>query len=102
MRKQPVTRIQFLGSGIAAAGAISIGGALPANARGWEEYSARFDRSSSDGLPPDPLRPDDETARKSVAKNYVGTITITSLENGYCLIVAIPVPAGYERFPEFI
>jgi len=45
MRKQPVTRRQFLGSGIAAAGAISIGGALPANARDWEKYSARFDRS---------------------------------------------------------
>ena len=51
MRKQPVTRREFLGSGIAAVGAISIGGALPANARDWEEYSARFDRSISDGLP---------------------------------------------------
>jgi len=51
MKKQPVTRRQFLGSGIAAAGAISIGGALPANARDWEEYSARFDRTISDGLP---------------------------------------------------
>ena len=45
--RRPVIRRQFLGSGIAAAGAISIGGALPANARGWEEYSARFDRSIS-------------------------------------------------------
>src|SRR6185503_1522532 len=61
MRKQPVTRRQFLESGIAAAGAISISGALPANARDWEEYSARFDRSISDGLPAGPLRPGDET-----------------------------------------
>ena len=67
MRKQPVTRRQFLESGIAAAGAISIGGALPANARGWEEYSARFDRSISDGLPAGPLRQEDETAWKAVA-----------------------------------
>jgi len=61
MRKQPVTRRQFLGSGIVAAGAISISGALPADARDREEYSARFDRSISDGLPAGPLRPDDET-----------------------------------------
>jgi hypothetical protein len=82
MRKQPVTRRQFLGSGIAAAGAITIGGALPANARDWEEYSARFDRSISDGLPAGPLRPDDETAWKAVAKNYDVTNKITNLENG--------------------
>jgi len=88
MRKQPVTRRQFLGSGIAAAGAISIGGALPANARDWEEYSARFDRSISDGLPAGPLRPDDETAWKAVAKNYDVTNTITNLENGYLGIMA--------------
>jgi hypothetical protein len=70
MKRQPVTRKQFLGSGIAAAGAISLGGALPANAREWEEYSARFERSISDELPVGPVRPDDETAWKSVAKNY--------------------------------
>ena len=73
MRKQPVTRRQFLGSGIAAAGAISIGGALPANARGWEEYASRFDRSISDGLPAGPLRSDDETAWKALEKNYTAT-----------------------------
>ena len=56
MRKQPVTRRQFLGSGIAAAGAMTIGGALPANARDWEEHGARFDRSISDELPEGPLR----------------------------------------------
>jgi len=56
MTKHPVTRRQFLGSGIAAAGAISIGGALPANARDWEEYSARFERSISEGLSAIPLR----------------------------------------------
>ena len=78
MRKQPVTRRQFLGSGIAAVGAISIGGALPANARDWEEYSARFDQSISDGLPAGPLRPDDEIAWKSVAKNYSVTNQIQS------------------------
>jgi hypothetical protein len=67
MRKHPVTRRQFLGSGIAAAGAISIGGALPANARDWEEYSAGFDRSISDVFPAGPLRPDDETASQAVS-----------------------------------
>jgi len=80
MRKQPFTRRQFLGSGIAAAGALTIGGALPANARDWEEYAARFDRSISDGLPAGPLRPDDETAWKAVAKNYDVTNKITNLE----------------------
>src|ERR1051326_8370871 len=109
MRKQPVTRRQFLGSGIAAAGAISIGGArpanarqLPANARGWEEDSARFDRSISDWLPAGPLRPDDETAWKAVAKNYDVTNKITNLENGYWGIMANPVLAEYQRLTEFI
>ena len=88
MRKPPVTRRQFLGSGIAAAGAISIGGALPANAREWSEYSARFDRSISDDLPTGPLRPDDESAWKAVAKNYTVTNKITNLENGYWGIMA--------------
>ena len=108
MRKQPVTRRQFLGSGIAAAGAISISsalpanGALPANARGWEEYSARFDRSISDGLPAGPLRPDDEAAWKAVAKNYDVTNKITNLENGYWGIMANPVLAEYKQLTEFI
>ena len=96
MRKQSVTRRQFLGSGIAAAGAMSIG-ALPANAREWEEYSVRFDRSISDGLPNGPLRPDDETAWKAVAKNYSVTNKITNLENGYWGIMATPVLAEYQR-----
>ena len=114
MRKQPVTRRQFLGSRIAAAGAISIGGelpanvallangALPANAREWEEYSARFERSISDGLPAGPLRPDDETAWKAIAKNYDVTNKITNLENGYWGIMANPVLAEYQRLTEFI
>jgi len=34
-------------------------------------------------LPTGPLRPDDETAWKAVAKNYDVTNTITNLENGY-------------------
>src|SRR2546421_10605282 len=102
MRKQPVTRRQFLGSGIAAAGAISIGGAVPAGDRGWEEYAARFDRSISDGLPAGPLRPDDETAWKTVARNYDVTNKITNLENGYWGITANPVLAEYKRLTEFI
>src|ERR1700745_4006917 len=102
MAKQPVTRRQFLGSGIAAAGAISIGGGLPANAREWEEYSARFDRSISDGLRAGPLRPDDEKAWKAVAKNYSVTNKITNLENGYWGIMANPVLAEYQRLTEFI
>src|SRR6185436_5827019 len=102
MRKQPVTRRHFLGSGIAAAGAISIGGALPANARDWEEYSARFDRAISDGVPAGPLRPDDEAAWKAAAKNYDVTNKITNLENGYWRIIATPVLAEYQRLTEFI
>ena len=80
MKKQPVTRRQFLESGIAAMGALSIGGALPANAREWEEYAARFERSITDSLPTGPLRPNDETAWKAVAKNYSVTNKITYLE----------------------
>ena len=102
MTKQPVTRRQFLGSGIAAAGAISIGGALPANEREWKEYAARFDRSINDGLPNGPLRPDDESAWKTVAKNYSVTNKITNLENGYWGIMANPVLAEYQRLTEFI
>jgi len=102
MRKPPVTRRQFLGSSIAAVGAISIGGALPANAREWEEYSERFDRSISDDLPTGPLRPDDESAWKAVAKNYTVTNKITNLENGYWGIMANPVLAEYQRLTEFI
>src|ERR1700741_164598 len=102
MRKQPVTRREFLGSGIAATGAMSIGGALPANAREWEEYSARFDRSISDGLPTGPLRPDDEAAWKAVAKNYTVTNKIINLENGYWGIMANPVLAQYKQLTEFI
>jgi len=59
MRKQPVTRRQFLGSSVAAAGALSIGGALPADARDWEEYAARFDRFDQRWVARGPLRPDD-------------------------------------------
>jgi hypothetical protein len=108
MRKHPVTRRQFLGRGIAAAGAISIGGALPANgaspanAREWEEYAARFDRSITDSLPAGPLRPDDEIAWKAVAKNYDVTNKITNLENGYWGRMANPVIAEYKRLTEFI
>ena len=102
MRKQPVTRRQFLGSGIVAVGAISIGPVLPANAREWERYSARFDRSISDGLPKGPLRSDDETAWQKVAKNYDVTNKITNLENGYWGFMANPVLAEYQRLTEFI
>src|SRR6185295_2353460 len=102
MRKPPVTRRQILGCGIAAAGAISIGGALPANARDWEEYAARFDRLIGDGVSVGPLRPDGETAWKAGAKNYDVTNKITNLENGYWGIMANPVLAEYQRLTEFI
>jgi hypothetical protein len=85
-----------LGSGIATVGAISIGGALPANARDWAEYAALFDRSISDALPAGPLRPEDETAWKAVAKNYTVTNKITNLENGYWGIMANPVLADIQ------
>ena len=102
MRKQPVTRRQFLGSGIAAAGAISICGALPANARDWEKYSAGFTRSISGFLPEGPLQPNDEAGWKAIAKNYDVTNMITNLENGYWGIMASPVLAEYQRLTEFI
>ena len=102
MRKHPVTRRQFLGSGITAAGAISIGAALPASARDWDDYAARFSRSIHDALPEGPLRPDDEVGWKAIAKNYDVTNKITNLENGYWGIMARPVLAEYQRLTEFI
>src|SRR5262245_10408228 len=102
MRKRPVTRRQFLGTGITAAGAISLGGALPANARDWEDYAAGFSRSIGDALPAGPLQPDDEVGWKAVAKNYDVTKKIINLENGYWGLMASPVLAEYQRLTEFI
>jgi selenocysteine lyase/cysteine desulfurase len=102
MGKQPVTRRHFLGSGIAAAGAISICKVLPANAREWEDYSTTFSRSINDSLPAGPLKPDDEVGWKAIAKNYDVTNKITNLENGYWGIMARPVLNEYKRLTEFI
>src|SRR5262245_37863915 len=102
MTKQRVTRRQFLGSGIAAAGAISICSALPANAREWEDYYAHFSRAIGDSLPEGPLKPDDEAGWQAIAKNYDVTSKITNLENGYWGIMASPVLAEYKRLTEFI
>src|SRR5215471_18707049 len=102
MRKQRVSRRHFLGSGIAAAGAISICEALPATAREWEDYSTRFSRAIGDSLPESPLKPDDEVGWKAVAKNYDVTNKITNLENGYWGIMASPVLVEYKRLTEFI
>src|SRR5262249_47728203 len=102
MAEQPVSRRQFLGNGIAAAGAISICGALPATARGLEDYSPPFSRSISDSLPEGPLKPNDEVGWKAIAKNYDVTNKITNLENGYWGIMASPVLAEYKRLTEFI
>jgi len=102
MRKQPVTRREFLGSSIAAAGAISICGTLPVTARDWEDYSTRFSGAIGDSLPDGPLKPDDEAGWKSIAKNYDVTDKITNLENGYWGIMATPVLAEYKRLTEFI
>jgi selenocysteine lyase/cysteine desulfurase len=102
MRKHSVTRRHFLGSGIAAAGAISIWGALPANARDWEDYSTRFSRSIKNSLPEGPLKPDDEVGWKAIAKNYDVTSKITNLENGYWGLMASPVLAEYQGLTEFI
>ena len=85
-----------------AAGAISICGALPANARDWGDYSAGFTRSISDCLPEGPLKPDDEAGWKAIAKNYDVTNKITNLENGYWGLMATPVLAEYKRLTEFI
>jgi len=85
-----------------AAGAISICGALPANAHDWGEYSAGLTRSISDCLPEGPLKPDDEAGWKAIAKNYDVTNKITNLENGYWGLMATPVLAEYKRLTEFI
>ena len=102
MANHSVSRREFLGSGIATAGAISLGGALPATALDWEDYSARFSGSLSDSLPDAPLKPDDEIGWKAVAKNYDVTTRITNLENGYWGIMAIPVLSEYRRLTEFV
>ena len=102
MAKKPVSRRQFLGSATAAAGAISICGALPATARDWEDYSACFNRSITDSLPQGPLKPNDDAGWKTVATNYDVTNKVTNLENGYWGIMARPVLAEYQRLTEFI
>jgi len=102
MAKHPVSRREFLGSGIAAAGVVSLGGVLPASARDWEDYSARFSGSLGDSLPDSPLKPDDEAGWQVIAKNYDVTTKITNLENGYWGIMAIPVLDEYKRLTEFI
>lgn len=102
MVEQRVSRRQFLGSGVATAGALSICAALPANARDWENYSARFGFSIGDFLPDNPLKPDDEAGWKAIAKNYDVTDKITNLENGYWGIMASPVLAECKRLTEFM
>jgi selenocysteine lyase/cysteine desulfurase len=75
---------------------------LPASARDWDDYSARFGLSLTDALPEGPLKPDDEAAWKAIAKNYDVTNKITNLENGYWGIMASPVLAEYMRLTQFI
>jgi isopenicillin-N epimerase len=85
-----------------AVAAIFLGGALPANARDWKDYSATFSGSIDAHLPDGPLNPEDEAGWKTLAKNYDVTRRITNLENGYWGIMAQPVLAEYKRLTEFI
>ena len=101
MSEYPLSRRQFLGTGLAA-GAIALTGALPANAREWDDYSNRFSASLGNSLPTATLKPDDEAGWRIVAKNYPVTSKITNLENGYWGIMALPVLAEYKRLTEFI
>jgi hypothetical protein len=98
--KELKTRREFLRQ--SAAAAVLLGGALPASARDWEDYSARFSGALGDSLPDSPLKPDDEGGWKAIAKNYDVTTKITNLENGYWGIMAIPVLGEYKQLTEFI
>jgi isopenicillin-N epimerase len=101
MSKDLLSRRQFLGNGIAA-GAISFCGAMPATARDWEDYSARFSESLHNSFPDGPLKPDDEPGWKAIAQNYEVTTKITNLENAYWGIMALPVLGEYQQLTEFI
>jgi hypothetical protein len=54
---------------IRAAPAIFLGGALPANARDWEDYSATSSGLSDAHFSDGPFNPDDEAGWKALAKN---------------------------------
>ncbi len=99
--KSEFSRRQFLGSSLAA-GAATLVGALPANAREWNDHAVQLLRSADVHLPNAPLGPTDEAGWKLVAKNYAVSSKITNLENGYWGIMALPVLNEYKRLTEFI
>lgn len=102
MNKDPLSRRQFLGRGLAATGAVGLAGVLPATAADWADYSGAFTESLGEYIPNSPLRPDDESAWKIIAKNYDVTSKIVNLENGYWGIMARPVLNEYKRLTDFI
>ncbi|HEX3102214.1 MAG TPA: twin-arginine translocation signal domain-containing protein, partial [Pyrinomonadaceae bacterium] len=102
MTKDPLSRRQFLGRGLAATGAIGLTGVLPVTASDWKEYSDVFSASLGESVPNLPLKPDDEAAWKAIARNYDITSKITNLENGYWGIMALPVLNEYKRLTEFV
>lgn len=101
MGELPLSRRQFLGTGLAA-GAIAMTGGIPADARGWSDYSTQFTSSLRNSLPLAPLRPDDDARWKAIARNYVVTSEIVNLENGYWGIMAQPVLHEYRRLTDLI
>lgn len=101
MSEDPLSRRQFLGTGLAA-GVIAMTGDIPADARGWDTYSANFASSLGNSLPTAPLKPDDEAGWKAVARNYPVTSKITNLENGYWGIMAAPVLNEYRRLTDMV
>lgn len=102
MDKYRFSRRQFLGNGIAAAGMLALGGALPAHAMDWQEYSTDFSEAIGGLFPDGPLRPDDDAGWRQIAKNYAVARKVTNLENAYWGIMAAPVLAEYKRFTEFV
>lgn len=102
MSNDTFSRRQFFGTGLAAAGAIALTGALPASAGEFMDYSRRFSDLIGDALPAGPLRPDDENGWRAIARNYQVTPKMTNLENGYWGIMALPVLNEYKRLTDYV
>lgn len=102
MKFEPLSRRRFLKSGAAFGGAFAFANVLPANAHEWNKYSDQFANSLGDSIPDAPLRPDDETGWKAIAKQYSVTSKITNLENAYWGIMSLPVLNEFKRLSDFI
>jgi|CXWL01.1.fsa_nt_gi selenocysteine lyase/cysteine desulfurase len=102
MSKNELSRRHFLQAGLATGALTVTSTSLPASARDWDDYVAHFSGSLGDSLPAAPIKPDDDTAWKAIAKNYSVTSKITNLENAYWGIMALPVLNEYKRLTEFV